>query len=137
MVLTSSGEILTNNHVIRGATKITVVVPGTGRSYTASVVGYDVADDVAVLRLAGASNLETVTTGESSKVAVGDRITAVGNAGGTGTLSTVTGSVTALRQSIMVGDDTGGATRLTGWSASTQTSWPATPAAHCSTAPTP
>ena len=42
------------------------------------MVGYDVADDVAVLRLAGASNLETVTTGESSKVAVGDRITAVG-----------------------------------------------------------
>ena len=114
MVLTSSGEILTNNHVIRGATKITVVVPGTGHAYTANVVGYDVADDVAVLRLAGASNLETVTTGESSKVAVGDRITAVGNAGGTGTLSTVTGSVTALRQSIMVGDDTGGATRLTG-----------------------
>lgn len=114
MVLTSSGEILTNNHVIRGATRITVVVPGTGRSYTASVVGYDVADDVAVLRLAGASNLETVTTGESSRVAVGDRITAVGNAGGTGTLSTATGSVTALRQSIMVGDDTGGATRLTG-----------------------
>ena len=50
MVLTSSGEILTNNHVIRGATKITVVVPGTGHAYTASVVGYDVADDVAVLR---------------------------------------------------------------------------------------
>ncbi|MDX6599989.1 MAG: hypothetical protein QOE87_3876, partial [Gaiellales bacterium] len=44
MVLTSSGEILTNNHVIRGATTITVVVPGTTRSYTAKVVGYDVTD---------------------------------------------------------------------------------------------
>jgi len=114
MVLTSSGEILTNNHVIRGATRITVVVPGTSHAYTAKVVGYDVADDVALLRVAGASNLETVTTGESSKVGVGDRITAVGNAGGTGTLSTATGSVTALRRSIRVGDDTGGATRLTG-----------------------
>jgi S1-C subfamily serine protease len=114
MVLTSSGEVLTNNHVIRGATRITVVVPGTSHAYTASVVGYDVADDVAVLRLAGASNLETVTTAESSKVAVGDRITAVGNAGGTGALTTATGSVTALQRSIMVGDDTGGATRLTG-----------------------
>jgi len=69
MVLTSSGEILTNNHVIRGATRITVVVPGTSHAYTAKVVGYDVADDVAVLRLAGASNLETVTTAESSRVA--------------------------------------------------------------------
>ena len=114
MVLTSSGEILTNNHVIRGATKITVIVPGTSRSYTANVVGYDVADDVAVLRAVGASNLETVTTAESAKVAIGDRVTAVGNAGGTGRLSTVTGSVTALRRSIVVSDDTGGAARLTG-----------------------
>lgn len=114
MVLTASGEILTNNHVIRGATKITVVVPGTSHAYTASVVGYDVADDVAVLRVVGAPDLETVTTAESSKVAVGDRITAVGNAGGTGTLSTATGSVTALQRSIVVSDDTGGAARLTG-----------------------
>ena len=69
MVLTSSGEILTNNHVIRGATKITVVVPGTGHAYTANVVGYDVADDVAVLRAAGPRTSTTVTTAESSKVA--------------------------------------------------------------------
>ena len=55
-----------------------------------------------------------MTTAESSKVAVGDRITAVGNAGGTGTLSTATGSVTALQRSIVVSDDTGGAARLTG-----------------------
>jgi S1-C subfamily serine protease len=114
MVLTSSGEILTNNHVIRGATKVTVVVPGTGHTYTAKVVGYDVADDVAVLRAAGASNLTTVKTAESSKVAVGDRVTAIGNAGGTGALSTVTGSVTELRRSIVVRDDTGGRARLTG-----------------------
>ena len=62
MVLTSSGTILTNNHVIRGATRITVVVPGTNRTYTAKVAGYAVADDVAVLRLDGASNLATVKT---------------------------------------------------------------------------
>jgi S1-C subfamily serine protease len=114
MVLTSSGEILTNNHVIRGATKITVIVPGTGHAYTASVVGYDVADDVAVLRAAGASDLATVTTAASSKVAVGNRVTAVGNAGGTGTLSSATGSVTVLGHSIVVRDDNGGAARLTG-----------------------
>ena len=40
MVLTSSGEVLTNNHVIRGATDIKVRVPSTGRSYAAKVVGY-------------------------------------------------------------------------------------------------
>jgi S1-C subfamily serine protease len=114
MVLPASGEILTNNHVIRGATKITVVVPGTSHAYTASVVGYDVADDVAVLHVVGASSLAAVTTAESSKVAVGDRVTAVGNAGGTGTLSTAMGSVTALQRSIVVSDDAGGAARLTG-----------------------
>jgi S1-C subfamily serine protease len=114
MVLTSSGEILTNNHVIRGATKITVVVPGTSHAYAANVVGYDVADDVAVLRVVGASNLGTVTTAEASKVAIGDRVAAVGNAGGTGALSTATGSVTALQRSIVVNDESGGAARLTG-----------------------
>jgi S1-C subfamily serine protease len=114
MVLTSSGEILTNNHVIRGATKITVLVPGTNDTYTARVVGYDVADDVAVLRATGASNLATVTTGESSKLVVGDHVTAVGNAGGTGTLSTVAGTLTQLQRSIVVSDDSGGSARLTG-----------------------
>ena len=63
MVLTSSGEVLTNNHVIRGATTVKVVVPATGRSYSASVVGYDVSDDVAVLQASGASNLKTASLG--------------------------------------------------------------------------
>ena len=113
MVLTSSGKILTNNHVIRGATRITVVVPGTNRSYTASVAGYSVADDVALLRVDGASDLATVKT-SWSKVAVGDRVTAVGNGGGTGRLHSVTGEVTTLRRSIFVRDDARGAVRLTG-----------------------
>jgi S1-C subfamily serine protease len=113
MVLTSSGEILTNNHVIRGATAIKIVVPATGRRYAAKVVGYSLADDVAVLQTVGASNLATVATARSSKVSVGDAVTAVGNAGGTGTLSSATGSVAGLHQSIVVGDDQGGTARLT------------------------
>src|SRR3954451_18617728 len=55
IVLTSDGEVLTNNHVIRGSTSVRVTIPQTGRSYTAKVVGYDVADDVALLQLNGAS----------------------------------------------------------------------------------
>src|SRR3954447_18172763 len=78
MVLTSSGEVLTNNHVIRGATAVKIVVPGTTRVYTAKVVGYDVADDVTVLQASGASNLKTISTA-TSKIAVGDSVTAVGN----------------------------------------------------------
>jgi S1-C subfamily serine protease len=114
MVLTPSGEILTNNHVIRGATRITVELPGTHRSYTAKVVGYDVSDDIAVLQLTGASNLKTVSLGSSTAVDVGQKVTAVGNAGGTGSLTTATGSVTGLSRAITVSDDSGGSERLTG-----------------------
>ena len=113
MVLTSSGTILTNNHVIRGATRITVLVPETNRTYTAKVAGYAVTDDVAVLRLDGASNLATVKT-SGSKVSVGDPVTAVGNGGGTGRLHSVTGEITTLRRSITVRDDARGAVRLAG-----------------------
>jgi S1-C subfamily serine protease len=113
MVLTSSGEILTNNHVVRGATTLKVVIPGTTRTYTAKVVGYDVTDDVAVLQTVGASNLKTVATSGSS-VSVGDAVTALGNAGGTSTLSSATGTITGLKQSVVVSDDQGGTARLTG-----------------------
>jgi S1-C subfamily serine protease len=114
MVLTSSGEILTNNHVIRGATTIKVVIPGAGRSYTAKVVGYDVTGDVALLQASGASNLKTVPLGGSFTVKVGQKVRAVGNAGGTGSLVSVFGSVTGVRRSITVNDDAGGSQRLTG-----------------------
>ena len=114
MVLTSSGEVITNNHVIRGASTIRVIVPSTKRSYPATVVGYDVAADVAVLQVKGASGLATVTTGTSSTVKVGQSASAVGNAGGTKTLTTTTGSITALGRNITVGDDQGGAEQLRG-----------------------
>jgi S1-C subfamily serine protease len=82
--------------------------------YTAKVVGYAVGDDVAVLQAVGASNLKTVAAAASSKVSVGDAVTAVGNAGGTGALSSARGSVTGLQQSVVVSDDQGGTARLTG-----------------------
>jgi S1-C subfamily serine protease len=114
IVLTSNGEVLTNNHVIRGATSVRVVVPGTGRSYKASVVGYDVSDDIALLQLSDASNLRTATLGNSSKLHVGQQVTATGNAGGTGTLQSVTGRITGLGKAITATDEQNGAERLTG-----------------------
>jgi S1-C subfamily serine protease len=113
IVLTRSGRILTNNHVIRGATTIKVVLPGAGRSYTARVVGYDVADDVAVLQANGAANLKTSALSTSTPV-VGQVVTAVGNAGGTGALTSSRGRITGVGRSISVGDDQGGAERLSG-----------------------
>jgi S1-C subfamily serine protease len=113
MVLTSSGEVLTNNHVIRGATTIRVFVPQNGHTYAARVLGYDVADDVALLKLQGASGLKTVQVGDSSKVRRGQSVTAVGNAGGTRTLTVTTGTITAIGRTITVRDDQGGTARLT------------------------
>ena len=114
MVLTSSGEILTNNHVIRGATDIRVKVPSTGRSYAAEVVGYDLTDDVAVLQTSGAADLKTVPLGSSSSVDVGESVLALGNAGGTGHLSRAPGTVTSVGRSITVSDDQGGSENLSG-----------------------
>ena len=107
VVLTSNGEILTNNHVVGGATKITVTVVSTGRSYPATVVGTDAGDDVAVLQLSGASGLDTAKL-SSDQVSVGDEVTAVGNAGGTGgTPTAAEGTVTALGQSITAAGEGG------------------------------
>jgi S1-C subfamily serine protease len=116
IVLTSSGEILTNNHVIKGATSITATDIGNGRTYQARVVGYDEQHDVAVLQLVGASGLKTATLGDSGSVRVGQRVVALGNAGGKGGApSVVTGTVTALGQSIDASDSSSGTTEhLTG-----------------------
>src|SRR3954449_8294270 len=103
MVLTSSGRILTNNHVIAGATTIRVALPNTTRRYAARVVGYD----VAVLQLQRATNLGTVTLGSSASLTVGTSVTAVGNSGGLGRLIAARGKVVRLRRSITVVNDIG------------------------------
>ncbi len=111
IVLTSTGEVLTNNHVIDGATSISVTDIGNGKTYRASVVGYDKTDDIAVLQLKNASGLATATIGNADKVSVGDAVVGIGNAGGVGgTPSAAGGSVTALNRSITVGDEMYGTT---------------------------
>ena len=106
IVLSSNGVILTNNHVIDGATSISVTDIGNDKTYTASVVGYDRTKDIAVLQLHNASGLQTATLGNSSNASVGEDVVGIGNAGGTGgTPSAVGGTVTALNQSITASDD--------------------------------
>ena len=106
IVLTSNGEVLTNNHVIEGATSVQVIDIGNGKTYTATIVGYDASHDVAVLQLQNASGLTTASLGDSSSVQTGDSVTALGNAEGKGgTPAVATGTVTALNQSITASDE--------------------------------
>jgi S1-C subfamily serine protease len=114
IVLTSSGEVLTNNHVVRGATTIHVTDPSDGLTFSAKVLGYSISKDVALLQLQNPRGLKPAKLGNVSSAKVGEAITAVGNAGGTGSLTTATGRITNLGQSITVSDDQGGTNRLTG-----------------------
>ena len=100
IILTSDGEVVTNNHVVEGSTKLRVTVMSTHTTYTARVVGTDAKDDVAVLQLVGASGLSTVTP-DNDGVSPNDAVTAVGDADGTtGYLSAATGTVRDLGQAI-------------------------------------
>ncbi len=108
MVITKSGKVVTNNHVIDGAEKIRVQIGVTGKTYSATVVGYDVADDVALLQLQNASNMKTITVGSSSNVNVNDAVVAIGNAQGTfGTPTVVSGVVSDTSKTITAGDRDG------------------------------
>jgi len=105
MVLTSSGEVLTNNHVIDGATSITAQVDGVGTKYTAKVIGYDPTSDVALLQLENVSGLHTITVGNSSSLEVGLPVVAIGNALDLPGRPTVTsGAITALNRAITASD---------------------------------
>ena len=104
IVLSSDGLVLTNNHVIDESTKVSATDIGNGRTYSATVLGYDNVHDVALLQLQGASGLATVKIA-NSPASVGQQVVAIGNAGGTGGLpSSATGTVIALHQDITASD---------------------------------
>jgi len=107
MVINADGLVLTNNHVIEDSTAITATVVSTGKTYRATVVGYDQTGDVALLQLRNASGLTTVPIGNSASVKVGNAVVAMGNAEGQGTVATAPGHVTALDQSITASDEGG------------------------------
>jgi putative serine protease PepD len=101
IVLTSDGEILTNAHVVAGATSITVTLPGESTARSATLVGADTAADIAVLAVTGVSGLTPVAVGDPSALQVGDDVVAIGNALALDGGMTVTkGIVSALGRSI-------------------------------------
>ena len=115
IVLTPDGVVLTNHHVIDGAIDISAVSLGNGAEYVADVLGYDSSRDIAVLRLQGAGDLPAATLAKGTTVAVGDPVTAVGNAEGGGVPVAARGFVTDLGQAITARSSTDGSrNRLNG-----------------------
>jgi S1-C subfamily serine protease len=108
MVISSSGEVLTNNHVIENADTINVEIGGDGSSHPAKVIGYDVADDVALIKIQDVSGLDTIPVGNPADVVVDDPIVVLGNALGRGGDPTAaSGTVTALNRQITATDADG------------------------------
>ncbi|HEY4397656.1 MAG TPA: trypsin-like peptidase domain-containing protein [Acidimicrobiia bacterium] len=109
MVIGSSGEILTNNHVIENSSALRIQIGGAGRSYSANVLGYNVSEDVALLKIDGVSGLATVHP--DTNVTVGESIVALGNAGGRGgTPDAAPGAVRGVGETIQVADSSGSQT---------------------------
>ncbi|MGW7208793.1 S1C family serine protease [Streptomyces sp. NPDC054837] len=103
VIITGDGEIITNNHVISGASSIKVST-SDGKEYTAKVVGTDSAKDLALIKLENASGLTPATLGNSDGVQVGDEVVAIGSPEGlTGTVTS--GIVSALDRDVTVSTD--------------------------------
>jgi len=96
-IITSDGYVLTNNHVVENATKITVMLKD-GREFRGQVVGTDTTSDVAVVKISG-TNLPTVELGDSSTLTVGQKVIAIGNPYGLSQTVT-TGVISALERNV-------------------------------------
>jgi len=115
MILTPQGEVLTNDHVVAGATTVTVTLFGQTKVLTAHVVGTDPGNDLALVQIDSASNLPTVTLGNSSQSQVGDSVLAIGNALAlAGGPSVTQGIVSAINRSLSAQNDSGQTETLTG-----------------------
>ncbi|BAU84900.1 serine protease [Streptomyces laurentii] len=122
VIITSDGEIVTNNHVISGASTISVRL-STGKTYTAEVVGTDPAKDLALIKLRGASGLKAATLGDSSGLRVGDQVVAIGSPEGlTGTVTS--GIVSALDRDVTVAREDGGQDSSQGQQWNPRQGWP-------------
>jgi S1-C subfamily serine protease len=113
IVINADGLVLTNNHVIGDSTEITATVISTGKTYPATVVGYDQTGDVALIQLQHASGLTTVPVGDSSSARAGAAVVAMGNAAGQGAITATAGHIIALNQTITASNEAGSITSET------------------------
>ncbi|HUY96641.1 MAG TPA: trypsin-like peptidase domain-containing protein [Verrucomicrobiae bacterium] len=115
MIVTSGGEVLTNNHVVAGATSITVTLPARHQSFPARVIAVDPTQDIALLQLEGAGGLPTVTFANPVSVHLGEPVVAIGNAYGIGgTPSVSSGTIVALDRAVTASDGVASSEHLVG-----------------------
>jgi S1-C subfamily serine protease len=103
IVVSADGLVLTSNNDIVGSTGVKATLVGSGRTYTARVLGYDATQDIALLQLEGATHLPAVTLGNSSQLTIGMPVLALGNAQGQGGVTPAVGIINALGRSISSG----------------------------------
>ena len=107
----ADGLVLTNNHVIDDATNVTVTAVSTGKVYRATILGYDLRDDVAVLKIKGGTGLKAATIGDSDSLTVGTQVLALGNEAGQGGPPTLAaGVISSMGRSIIASDQSSGLT---------------------------
>ena len=99
MIISKDGYVLTNNHVVEGAEKLTVMTT-SGEEYDATVIGADEVNDVALLKIEGDEDFPTVSIGDSDKIEVGEQVCAIGNPLGELTNTLTVGYVSALDREI-------------------------------------
>ena len=116
MLLDDTGRVLTNYHVIEGARTIRVQIGGTGKYYTAKVVGSNPTRDVAVLDIdISSDDVDPIALGDSSSVRLGDDVTAVGNARGRpGPPTVATGDIIGVNRTVTARGDDGTSETLYG-----------------------
>jgi S1-C subfamily serine protease len=103
IIITATGEVVTNAHVVNGATDIKVTLPGSTATHTATIVGINASEDLAVIQIAGVSGLTPATFANSDTAAVGDNVLAVGNALGYGGAPTVTEGILSAKGRSLTG----------------------------------
>ena len=105
IIISSDGEIVTNAHVVNGATAITVTFSGSSTTHPATIVGINTTEDLAVIKVSGVSNLKPATFANSDTAEVGDSVLAVGNALGYGGAPTVTEGILSAKGRSLTGTD--------------------------------
>jgi S1-C subfamily serine protease len=103
--------VLTNNHVIRDATSVTITIPATGRTYQARIVGTDASADIALLKISPVRGLAAAPLGDSARVTAGSAVVAIGNrAGAGGTPASAPGVISGTGRTVQASDSASGFT---------------------------